>query len=64
MFREGNEWKTYVYRDGTATLTTVAAGHSDGRSTEILSGIEAGDEVLLHPPDTVKDGTTVKKRES
>jgi HlyD family secretion protein len=64
MFREGNEWKTYVYRDGTARLTTVEAGHSDGRRTEILSGIETGDEVLLHPPDTVKDGTTVKKRES
>ena len=63
LFREGNAWKTYVYRDGKATLTAIGAGHSDGRFTEILSGLAAGDEVLLHPPDTVTDGTPVVKRE-
>ena len=63
LFREGNAWKTYVYRDGTATLTAIGAGHSDGRFTEILSGLAEGDEVLLHPPDTVTDGTSVVKRE-
>ena len=63
LFREGNAWKTYVFRSGAARLTPVDAGHSDGRQTEIISGLQAGDEVLLHPPDTVKDGTAVKKRE-
>ena len=62
LFREGNAWKTYIFRDGTAKLTPVQAGHSDGRFTEILSGVVAGDEVLLHPPDTVKDGIAVIKR--
>lgn len=62
LFREGNEWKTYLFRDGAAKLTPVEAGHSDGRFTEIVSGLNAGDEVLLHPPDTVKDGTPVTKR--
>ncbi len=62
LFREGNTWKTYVFRDGTARLTTIEAGHSDGRFTEVLSGLGAGDEVLLHPPDTVKDGVSVTKR--
>ena len=62
LFREGNTWKTYVFRDATARLTTVDAGHSDGRFTEIRSGLRAGDEVLLHPPDTVKDGMAVTKR--
>ncbi len=62
LFREGNAWKTYVFKDAAAQLTAIEAGHSDGRFTEVLSGIAAGDEVLLHPPDTVKDGTPVKKR--
>jgi HlyD family secretion protein len=62
LFREGNVWKTYIFRDSTAKLTPVEAGHSDGRFTEILSGVAAGDELLLHPPDTVKDGTSVIKR--
>lgn len=63
LFREGNSWKTYLYQDHSAKLTSIEAGHSDGRFTEILSGLAAGDEVLLHPPDTVKDGTSVVKRE-
>ena len=62
LFREGNLWKTYVFKNNTAKLTPVEAGHSDGRFTEILSGVTAGDELLLHPPDTVKDGTSVIKR--
>lgn len=62
LFREGNMWKTYLFKDSTAKLTPVEAGHSDGRFTEILSGVAAGDELLLHPPDTVKDGTPVIKR--
>lgn len=62
LFREGNMWKTYVFKNNTATLTPIEAGHSDGRFTEILSGLAAGDELLLHPPDTVKDGTPVIKR--
>ena len=62
LFREGNAWKCFVFNNGKATLTSIEAGHSDGRFTEILSGIHAGDEVLLHPPDTVKDGASVTKR--
>ena len=62
LFREGNAWETYIFRDGTAQLTAIDAGHSDGRFTEVRSGLSAGDEVLLHPPDTVKDGTAVIKR--
>jgi len=62
LFREGNQWKTYVFRGNKAALTAIEAGHSDGRFTEILSGLSVGDEVLLHPPDTVKDGTAVQKR--
>ncbi len=62
LFREGNTWMTFVYQDGGAKHVTVEAGHTDGRFTEVLSGLKAGDKVLLHPPDTVKDGTAVTER--
>ena len=64
LFREGNAWKTYIYQNGTARLTALEAGHSDGNLTEIISGLKPGDKVLLHPPDVVKDGTSVKERGS
>ena len=63
LFREGNQWKTFVYQDGRARLTRLEAGHSDDHLTEVLSGLKAGDAVLLYPPDVVKDATRVKQRE-
>ncbi len=62
MFREGNQWKTFVLDHGNAKQVSIETGRSDGRLTEVLQGIEPGTEVLLHPPDAVKDGTRVKKR--
>lgn len=64
LFREGDKWMTYVYQNGAAKHVNLEAGHSDGRFTEILSGLTPGDKVLLHPPDTVKDGTPVVEREA
>lgn len=63
LFREGNEWKTFVFESGRARLTAIKAGRSDGLLTEVISGLEAGDPVLLHPPDTVRDGSAVRVRE-
>jgi HlyD family secretion protein len=62
LFREGNAWKTFIYQNGRAHIATLEAGRSDGHLTEVLSGLHPGDKVLLHPPDTVKDGTPVIER--
>ena len=62
LFREGSEWKTFVLRGGKAQIITVDIGHTDGRMSEVLKGIALGDQVLLHPPDTVKNGVEVVKR--
>jgi HlyD family secretion protein len=62
LFREGNDWKTFIYQDGVARLAKVEAGHTDGRHTEILAGLKPGDKLLQHPPDTVKDGISVVER--
>ena len=60
LFREGNQWKTFVMQKGRARLTSVEVGHTDGRFSQIISGLAVGDKVLLHPPDTVTDGSAVK----
>lgn len=62
LFRQGGDWKTFVHRDGRARLLTVRAGRGDGRMTEVLGGLEVGDQVLLHPPDVVRDGSRVRVR--
>ena len=64
LFREGNDWKVYLYQDDEALLRGVQVGQSDGQFTQVLEGLEKGDLVLLHPPDVVVDGSSVKKREA
>lgn len=48
---------------GKAKKIGVEAGRTDGRMTQVISGIEVGTRVLLHPPDNVTDGVAVKARE-
>lgn len=62
LFREGSEWKTFVFDAGSARAVVVKAGRTDGKFTQVLAGLKKGDEVLMHPPDTVRDGTSVVKR--
>jgi HlyD family secretion protein len=62
LFREGVDWKTFVYEGGKAKKVTIEAGRSDGRMTEVVKGLDLGTQVLLHPPDTVKDGVAVTER--
>ncbi len=63
LFRQGNEWRTFVFSgDGKSVSTKLEVGHTDGRQTEVLSGLTAGVRVLLHPPDTVTDGSEVVPR--
>lgn len=62
LFREGREWKTFVYQAGKASKKAIETGRTDGKMTQVLKGLEAGDEVLMHPPDVVTDGTEVTPR--
>jgi multidrug efflux pump subunit AcrA (membrane-fusion protein) len=51
LFREGSEWKTFLFDAGKARAVIVKAGRTDGRLTQVLEGLKPGDEVLMHPPD-------------
>jgi HlyD family secretion protein len=62
LFREGSAWMTFVNDNGKAKKVNLEAGRSDGRMTEVLKGLDVGTQVLLHPPDTVKDGVAIKPR--
>ncbi len=62
LFRKGNEWKTFVIDGGVARLRSVEIGHNDGMSAEVLGGVEVGERVIQHPPDSVADGKRVEVR--
>jgi HlyD family secretion protein len=59
LFRDGNHWAVYVVRHGRAALVPVQAGRSSGIETQILAGLNAGDEVILYPGDRITENQRV-----
>lgn len=55
LFRRGNDWMVFVVRDGKALRRTVGIGRNNGVAAQVLSGLEEGDEVILHPPETLEE---------
>ena len=62
LFRRRGEWAVFAARYGRAQLTTVKIGHSSGRETEIVGGLAAGDDVVVHASDKVADGVAIQLR--
>ena len=58
----GDEWAAFVVNDGRARLRIVELGQRNNEEAQILSGLEAGQAVVLHPPDTLVDGAPVTER--
>jgi HlyD family secretion protein len=64
LFRLGGEWAVYSVKDGRARATVIKIGHRNAQMAEVLSGLAAGDRVVLHPSDRVRDGGAVVQRET
>lgn len=63
LFRIEGGWGVYVFDEGKARLARLEVGHLNGREAEILAGLEAGDEVVLHPSDRITNGAGLVRRE-
>ncbi|MFZ2158823.1 MAG: HlyD family efflux transporter periplasmic adaptor subunit [Bradyrhizobium sp.] len=63
LFRQGDDWAVFAVKDGRASPTVVSIGHRNGRMAEVLSGLSAGDRVILHPSDRIRKGVPVSERE-
>lgn len=59
LFRLGGDWATFVVADGKATARRIELGERNAELAEVVAGLEAGDEVILHPADTIVTGTAV-----
>jgi HlyD family secretion protein len=62
LFRKGNEWATFLVVSGRTRLTRVEIGRNNGVFAEVKNGLREGDQVILHPPDTIRDGGRVAPR--
>jgi len=49
-----------LVRDGRIQLTPVKIGRDYGATVEVISGLQAGDTVVLDPSDSLISGAPVK----
>jgi RND family efflux transporter MFP subunit len=49
-----------VVKNGAASLIPVTPGHDYGERIEIVSGLQAGDTVIVNPPDSLVSGQKVE----
>lgn len=64
LFREQNRWAVFVLQDGRAQLTFVEIGQRNDQEAEVVSGLSAGQIVILHPGDALEDGSPAAPRET
>lgn len=62
LFRRGDGWAVFAVNNGRATLRSLTVGRSNGLETEVLDGLQEGEEVILHPSDRIKDEVAVSAR--
>ncbi len=62
LFRQGQRWAVFVADGGQAVLREVEIGHENGLEAEVMSGLEAGERIVLHPGDRVAPGARLEER--
>ena len=59
LFRQEDQWQVFVVDDGVATIRPVSIGRRSGLRTEVISGLEVGEQVITHPGDRIDAGARV-----
>lgn len=59
LFRNGSDWATYLVREGRVALQPIRLGERNEDFAQVLDGLQAGDQVILHPSDQVTEGIRV-----
>jgi RND family efflux transporter MFP subunit len=58
IFR-GEKLQVGVVRNGTAVVTDITPGHDFGEQIEVVAGLQANDQVIVNPPDSLVSGQKV-----
>jgi HlyD family secretion protein len=61
-FRERDGWSVFVLDNGRARRHAIEIGHRNQTEAEVLSGITAGEDVILHPSNQLREGVRVRRQ--
>lgn len=59
LFRDGDGWAAYIVERDKAVKRRLAIGKRNALAAQVLSGIKAGEVVIVHPDDQVREGVKI-----
>lgn len=62
LFRDRDRWAVFVEKRGRAMLQEVELGQRNGVHGQIVSGLEVGERIVLHPNDRIADDVRITAR--
>ncbi len=62
LFRRGADWAVFALEGNRLRARIVDIGQRNGTEAQIVDGLEAGQAIVLHPPDSLADGTRIVPR--
>jgi HlyD family secretion protein len=62
LFRHESKWAVYRVENDRAVRRLVEVGQRSGLEAELLSGLDAGDRIVVYPSEDIADGVKVRAR--
>ncbi len=62
LFRDGQDWSTFVVDQGVAQQRELEIGQMNETLAEVLSGVREGEWVIEYPSDEIRTGVRVASR--
>lgn len=59
LFRRGDDWQVFVVEDGQSRLRKVELISRSGRNAAVRTGLRAGEQVVVYPPNSLRDGSSI-----
>ena len=63
LFRYESKWAVYKVENDRAVRRPVDVGQRNGLEAELLSGLAAGDRIVVYPSEAMADGVQVRARD-
>jgi HlyD family secretion protein len=60
LFRVGNDWAVFRIENEQAVLRRVEIGHRSSLQSEVLDGLQPGEEIIAHPGEGIEEGDPVR----
>jgi HlyD family secretion protein len=62
LFRSGDGWSVFVIDGDRVHLRHITVGQRGGLRAQVLDGLREGERLVIHPDQTLRDGTRIVER--